>query len=253
MKIMEIEKNDNLVTEPVTENVEQTTEQTPKMFTQEDVNDIVGKAKARTRAKVAKEYESKYSGLESVLRAGTGKESVEEIEDTFRNFYEQKGVKIAKKPEYTEQDIEVLAKSDAEDIIRGGYEEVVEEGERLAQKGSKMTARERATLAILAEHAQGAERARELSALGVTEDVYNSKDFNDFAAKFNKDTPITDVYKLYAKTVKPNVEPIGSMKNGSHDEGKTFYTPEEVDKLSPKDLDNPVIFQRVRDSMKLWK
>lgn len=253
MEIMEIEKNDNLVTEPVAENVEQTTEQTQKMFTQEEVNNIVGKAKARTRAKVEKEKDEQYSSLMNTLRAGTGKESVEEIDDTFRNFYEGRGVKIAKKPEYTEQDIEVLAKSDAEDIIRGGYEEVVEEGERLAQKGNKMTPRERAVLAILADHAKGAERARELSALGVTEDVYTSKEFNDFAAQFNKDTPITDVYKLYAKTVKPNVEPIGSMKNGSHDEGKTFYTPEEVDKLTPKDYDNPVIFQRVRDSMKLWK
>ena len=45
-----MENNENFVAEQVTENVEQTTEQTPKMFTQDEVNDIVGKAKARTKA-----------------------------------------------------------------------------------------------------------------------------------------------------------------------------------------------------------
>ena len=48
-----MENNENFVEQ--TENVEQTTEQTPKMFTQEEVNEIVGKSKARTRAKVEKE------------------------------------------------------------------------------------------------------------------------------------------------------------------------------------------------------
>ena len=49
-----MENNENFVEQ--TENVEQTTEQTPvKMFTQEEVNEIVGKSKARTRAKLEKE------------------------------------------------------------------------------------------------------------------------------------------------------------------------------------------------------
>ena len=65
--------------------------------------------------------------------------------------------------------------------------------------------------------------------------------------------PITDVYKLYESTVKTSpVEPMGSMKNGNHGEEKTYYSPEDVDKLRPEDYDNPVIFQRVRDSMKRW-
>ena len=254
MENMEIEKNENLVTEEVTEKVEQTTEQTPKMFTQDEVNEIVGKAKARTRAKIEKENQRKYGRLEEVLRAGTGKETVEEMSDTFEQFYEGKGIKMPQKPTYTDSDIAVLARADADDIIRSGYEDVVEEVDRLSAIGyANMDARQKAVFKLLAEHRIGAERGRELSSLGVTENVYNSKEVNDFAAKFNKDTPITEVYKLYAKTTKPQVEPIGSMKNGSHDDGKTFYTPEEVDKLTPKDYDNPVIFQRVRDSMKLWK
>lgn len=251
---MEIEKNENLVTEPVTENVEQTTEQTPKMFTQEEVNEIVGKAKARTRAKIEKENQRKYGRLEEVLRAGTGKETVEEMSDTFEQFYEGKGIKMPQKPTYTDSDIAVLARADADDIIRSGYDDVVEEVDRLTAIGyANMDARQKAVFKVLAEYRLAEERGRELAGIGVTQDVYNSKEFTDFAAQFDKKTPITDVYKLYAKTTKPEVETIGSMKNGSHDEGKTFYTPEEVDRLTPQDYDNPVIFRNVRNSMKLWK
>ena len=45
---------------------------------------------------------------------------------------------------------------------------------------------------------------------------------------------------------------MGSMKNGSHSEEKTYYSPEDVDKLTPQDFDNPVIFRNVRESMKKW-
>jgi hypothetical protein len=74
-----MENNENFVTEQVTENVEQTTEQTPKMYTQDDVDAIVGKAKARVKAKMEKENQRKYGELEAVLRAGTGKETVDEM------------------------------------------------------------------------------------------------------------------------------------------------------------------------------
>ena len=78
--------NENLVTE-VTENVETATEETveqaetpaPRTYTQEEVDEIVSKRKARTEAKIRKEYDRKYGRLESVLKAGTGKESVEEM------------------------------------------------------------------------------------------------------------------------------------------------------------------------------
>lgn len=253
MEIME--QVEDLEVVETSENVEQTTEQTPvKTYTQEEVDQIVGKRIARNTAKITKQFERKYGGLTDVLKAGTGKETVEDMTDTFKEFYQKKGIQIPEKPAYSAEDIELLASADAKAIIDSGYDEVVEEVERLADLGAaNMSPREKAVFKALAEHRQSTERGRELNAIGVAEDVYNSKEFKDFADMFKPSTPITEVYKQYAKTVKPNVEPIGSMKNGSHDEGKTFYTPEEVDKLTSKDLDNPVIFQRVRDSMKLWK
>ena len=104
-----------LVTEEVAENVEQTTEETPvKTYTQEEVDAIVGKAKARARAKIEKDYQRKYGGLEEVLKAGTGKESVEEMTDTFAEFYRKKGIQIPQKPSYSAKDIDVLARAEAE-------------------------------------------------------------------------------------------------------------------------------------------
>ena len=248
-----------LVPEQVTENVEQTTEQTPvKMFTQDEVNEIVGKAKARTKAKIEKRYEQEYGELRDVLKAGTGKESVEEITTTFADYYRQKGVPIQEKPKYTTKDIEVLAKADAEDIISGGLEEVIEETERLSAIGvAGMTDREKAMFKTLAEYRQNAERGKELSGIGVTEEVYNSKEFREFAGKFNRNTPIKDVYDIYTKTQpKKDIKPMGSMKSGAQaDSGvKEFYSVEEVRTIPTSEYyKNPALWEAVQRSMTKWK
>jgi hypothetical protein len=228
------------------------------MFTQDEVNEIVGKSKARERAKVTRKFERKYGQLEEVLKAGTGKEDVDDITDTFKQFYTKKGIKFAEKPAYSEQDLQVLARVDADEIIRAGYDEVVEEVERLTELGAdKMSTREKALFKVLAEHRQGAERSNELSKIGVTEDVYNSKEFTDFASKFSATTPIRDIYDIYAKTQpKKNIRTMGSMKNSdSGDSGvKEFYTPEEARRFTKKDFDNnPALFKAVENSMLKWK
>ena len=241
-----------------TENVETTTEQIPvKTYTQEEVDAIVGKAKARAKAKIEKDYQRKYGGLEEVLKAGTGKESVEEMTDTFADFYRKKGINIPQTPTYSAKDIEVLAKADADEIIGSGFEEVVEEVDRLAAKGvANMTAREKAVFKVLAEHRQSAERSNELGKLGVTEDVYNSKEFRDFAGQFNANTPIKTVYDLYNKTrPKKEIKTMGSMKNStSSDSGvKDFYSRDEALQFSKKDFDkNPALFKAVEASMLKW-
>ena len=252
-------ENENFVADQAAENVEQTTEQTPiKTYTQEEVDAIVGKRIARKEAKIRKEYDRKYGDLTEVLRVGTGKESVEEMTDTFRGFYEKKGITIPLKPNYSEQDIAVLAQADADDIIRGGYEEVVEEVDRLTKVGyENMTAREKAVFKSLAEYRQKEERGHELGKLGVTEDVYNSKEFTEFAKQFNSKTPITDIYNIYSKMQpKKEIQTMGSMKNhNTADSGvKEFYTVEEARKFTKADYDkNPALFAAVQKSMTKWR
>ena len=252
-----MDMNENFVEQ--TENVEQTTEQTPeKMFTQTQVNEMMGKAKARARAKVEKEYERKYGSLMDTLKAGTGKETVEEVDDTFRQFYQKKGIQIRQQPTYSEEDLTLLANADANEIISGGYEDVVEEVDRLSDIGvENMTPRDKAVFKILAEHRQSTERGNELAKRGITEDEYNSKEFAEFASKFAPSTPASDIYDIYAKTKpKKDIQTMGSMKNSSSgDSGvKDFYTPEEARRFTKKDYDNnPALFAAVEKSMLKWK
>ena len=254
-------ENENLVTEQVAENVEQTTEESPKTYTEAEFNakldEVLGKKIARKEAKIRKEYERKYGDLTDVLKAGTGKDDVGEMTDTFREFYTSKGIKMPTKPQYTDKDVAVLAKHEADEIIRGGFEDVVEEADRLKEIGAEnMTAREKAVFIALTDHIKATETSRELSQIGVTEDVYNSKEFKDFAAKF-KDTPIREVYDYYTK-IHPQKEykTAGSMKNTNSGEGaiKDFYTPEEAKRFSKSDFDkNPALYEAVVKSMAKWK
>lgn len=243
-----------------TENVETTTEEisTVKTYSQEEVDAIVGRAKARTKAKVEKDYQRKYGELEEVLKAGTGKQSVEEITGAFTDYYRGKGVTIPEKPTYSAKDIEILARAEADEIIHSGFDEVVEEVDRLTGIGvANMTAKEKAVFKALAEHRQTAERGRELSSIGVAEDVYNSQSFREFAGKFNPNTPVKDIYDIYAKTQpKKEIKTMGSMKSGAQaDNGvKEFYSVEEAKKIPVSEYNkNPALWEAVQRSMLKWK
>lgn len=254
-----MENKENLVLDGA-ENVEQTTEETPKAktYTQEEVDAIVGKKIARTKAKIQKENDRKYGELETVLKAGMGKEDMGEITNDLREFYtNRKGIKIPEKPQYNARDIETLAKADADEIIRMGYDEVVEEVDRLAELGAdNMSARDKALFKVLAEHRQNAERNSEFAKIGVTEDVYNSDEFKAFQGMFVKGTPIADIYNLYNKTHNnKEVRTMGSMKNNTPDNHgvKDFYTFEEAQQFTKKDFDkNPALFKAVEASMTKW-
>lgn len=249
-------ENENLAAD-VAENAEQNAETAEKTYTQSQLDEIVGKRLARNSAKIRKEYDRKYGDLEAVLKAGTGKESVEEMTDTFKTFYESKGIKLPEKPNYSDKDLEVLATADAKDVISSGDEDVIEELNRLTDVGfDNMTAREKAYFKVLAEHRQNTERHKELSKIGVTDDVYNSREFQEFASKFNSNTPIADIYSIYTKTQpKKEIKPMGSMTNKTSEDGtiKDFYTRDEALKFTKADFDkSPELFKAVQDSMLKW-
>lgn len=257
LELINSENVETATTEEIVGTQAKEKEPAPKTYTQEELDEIVGKRLARNKAKITKEFERKYGALEEVLKAGTGKESVEEMTATFTDFYRQKGVELPQKPNYTAHEIEVLARAEAKEIIDSGFDEVVEEVDRLASVGAaNMTPREKAVFKALAEHRQRTERSRELDKIGVTKDVYESQEFKEFANKFNSNTPITDIYDIYAKTKpKKDIQPMGSMKNSeSGDKGvKEFYSVEEARKFSRKELDaNPELFKAIERSMLKW-
>lgn len=268
---MLLENENPAAEESVAENAGQTAEEAvtteePKLYTEAELNakvdEILGKTKpkirARAEAKVRREYERKYGDLEDVLYAGMGKRDIGEITDDLRKHYGSRNVPIPERASYSDSDTAVLAKFDAQDIIDAGYDEVVDEVDRLTRIGTaKMTQREKETFKILVEHRKSAERTRELAAMGVTEDIYSSEDFKSFAAKINSSVPIKEVYEMYQKqTPKKQFKTPGSMKNtGGNDTGlKDFYSFEEASKFTRADFDkNPELFKRVQASMPKWK
>lgn len=257
-KNLVLEGTENVDATPTEEVVEQV--EPAKVYTEEEfntkLNEVSGKRASRTRVKVQKEYDRKYGGLIDVLKAGTGIEDVEELTNTFKEHYAQRGVQFATEPKYSKRDIEVLAKAEADEIIKAGFDEVIEEADRLNEIGvDRMSERDKAVFLALTNHIKSTETSRELSKIGVGEDVYNSKEFNDFAAQFNPNTPITKIYEIYNKTQpKKEIKTMGSIKNNTVDTGvKEFYSKAEAEKFTKADFDkNPALFDAVYKSMKHW-
>ena len=274
--------NEELVTD-VTENVEQTTEEivnttesdvvdnstssdeTVKTYTEEELNarvdELLAKKIARKEAKIRKEYENKYSPYkeaESVLNAGLGTSSIEEATENLKEFYTKKGIDIPKyQPTYSEYDMKILANAEAQDIISSGFDEVVEEVDRLAEIGvDNMTPREKLVFTKLAEYRKSEQERKELAKIGVSEAELQDNDFIDFAKNLNPSMSTKDKYEMYTKyKPKPKVETMGSMKNAtSNDSGvKDFYSRDEALKFTKKDFDkNPALFKAVEQSMLKW-
>lgn len=257
-----MEEIKNTVADTVTETAEnpavETQPQEPvKTYTQEEVDSIAANKKLAAERKVRKEYERSYGPLLNALRKGTGKESVEEITSHLSEFFGGKEIDVNERPEPSGDDLNILARADADSIIRLGTDEVAEEVSRLAEIGvDNLSSREKATLNILSDYVKDSDRRSRLRKLGVTDEVINSKEFIEFGSQFNKDTPIETVYKLYEQTHQTEGnKTVGSTKSSPTKDPavKDFYTPEEADKFTTEDfLKNPALLQAVERSMQKW-
>lgn len=277
-----MENNETLVTD-VTENVEELateelvdgvkveeetevpTEEQPKLYTEEDFNkrldEVLAKKIARKEAKLRREYEEKYSAdleLANVVRQGIGEEDTLTAVNRMNEFYKQNGVDIRPfQRSLSQRDEEVLANAEAEDIISSGYDDLVEEVDRLASIGvENMTPREKLVFSKLASERTRQEALKDLASIGVNKEVLEDKDFIDFSDKLNPNLSVKEKYEMYSKIKpKPKVEQIGSMKGATvKDDGvKDFYSYEESLKFTKADFDkNPKLFEAVEKSMQRW-
>lgn len=253
-------ENENPVIDEITENVEETTEEltdgssleqpevAAETFTKEQVDEMIAKKLARKEAKIRKEYDKKYGRLESVLKAGTGVESVEEMTDTFTDFYTKKGIQIPSTPQYSQRDMEYLAERDANEIIESGYDEIADELNRLSDIGfDNMTASDKHIFLKLKQEADRITSEKELKSIGISE---LPDDFKNFAEKLNPSLSIKEKYEMYTQlNPKKKGETIGSMKTGQAEKVKDYYSEEEIQRLSLDDLNDPKVWEAVRNSM----
>jgi hypothetical protein len=236
-----------------------------KLYTQADidrlvnekVDEILPRKLERAKSKLQREYQERYGRTETVLNAGLGTNNLEAATKKLSDFYKSKGINIPDEPTYSEYDLKILANAEANEIINSSYEDLVEEVDRLANKGiDKMTAREKLVFTKLAEERQRQESVRDLAQLGVKPEALNDSEYIEFANKLNPSLSAKEKYEMYLKIKpKPKVEPIGSMKGAtSKDNGvKDFYTYEESLKFTKADFDkNPELFKAVEKSMLKW-
>lgn len=232
--------------ESIDENQEETTQPVEEMFTKEQVDNIISKRLARKEAKIRKEYERKYGGLESVVNAGLGTESVEEATNKLKDFYQSKGINIP--ITNTNDEVESnAARWEAEKIIESGYEDIVEEVDDLAKIGiENMTVGEKVKFQMLATERQRLEEEKELKSIGVEK---LDDEFKEFSKKLNPELSLKEKYELYQQTKPKEINKMGSMKSGQPSDVKQYYTNEEIDKMSLDDLDKPGVWEAVRESM----
>lgn len=237
-----------------------------KTYTQADIDKIVSQKTAKLERKYRKEEESRLSKskqLEDTLRAGLGLTDDDDVLSKVRDFYKEQGIDIPDISTENNRDAEILGKADANEIIDMYDDKDIEaRANELAvkQKRGKTTARENAEFFRLGEYLTSKLEEKELKDSGVDTSILQDKDFEAFANNFKTGTKISDVYKMWKKmngeedkTPKKPASTGSSQSTVPDNKEKEFYTPEEVDKLSSKDLDNPTIWKRVRESMKRWK
>ena len=236
-------------TEPIQETVEPV-----KTYTDAEVDEIVKKKLYRQEQKLNKEFNkqlSSYKRAEEVLNAGLGTSNIEEATNNLTNFYKEKGINI---PEYHEQrtdhEIEVLAKDDARAIIEAGYDDIVEETDRLAELGvDNMSKRDKIMFQTLAEERKRLENEKELAELGIPKEEVETDEFKAYSKKLNPSLSLKEKYEMYSQTKPKKIEnKMGSMKNGATSQIKDYYTEDEISKLTEDDLNDPQVWAAVRRS-----
>ena len=189
--------------------------------------------------------------LINVLKEQTEKKTIDELLDMSE---EQYGVKI-QRTRTNKNDEKVLGKNDAKEILDVQDDEFAErELNRLANL--KRTDREEETYSELKSSLESkksaAKRKKLIEENGLDENLVDSDDFKTFENKFSKDIPITDIYDMYSKVngIKED-KPFsaGSLKDIKAKQTDEFYTIDEFNALTSKDLDNPKVYEKAMKSL----
>lgn len=229
-------------------------------FTQDQVDDMIQKRIKREKNKFDREYKDlqskldKYEELAYLTQQGLEAEDFEDTLNKSREFYSKKGIVYNPTKKNTEED-EIIASYKANEIIdtSDSTEDIQEVIDELLQKGTKISAREKLIAEKLIGELNSRNRLNQLKSIGVEEKVYNSKEFKDFEKKFDKNTPISDVYELYkAKYLsqQKEIKNPGSMKNEAEKFKKTFITEKEYDKMTDEEIEKNM--DLIMESMKKW-
>lgn len=248
----EVEYTDS---ETETEPVEEPTEEPEKVktFTQDEVDEILSKRIKRERNRMEREYSeevNKYKELAYLTEKGLNANNLDETLEKSRQFYGDQGIKYV--PSANTKEDQILAKAYAEEIIDeyDSIDDLQGYADKLSRKNN-LTNRDKLVLENLNSEITNRKRLTDLKKIGVSEDIYNSKEFREFESKFAKDTPIDEIYSLYSskKQVSKPANP-GSMKSIKAKENKGYITEAEYDKMTDKEIEENM--DLIMSSMSKW-
>ena len=231
-------------------------ERANKMF-EKKVKDRLARDRASQERKFNKEL-AKYKHLESVINAGLGVDNLDDAISKTSNFYKEQGINIPEfKDSYSERDEKILAKADAKEIIDLGRDEMEAEANRIASiPETQRTIREKVVFDTICEELTNIKATEELKSKGYDVSILDNKDFQDFRNQFTVSTPISKIYDMYNKvngTVAERPKSPGSAKSTTQvKQIKDYYSPEDFDKLTVEDLNNPEVMKVVDKSRLQW-
>lgn len=262
----DIENEEELTSEENTQEVEETpVEETPqgeeikeeeqpqgKFYTDEEfnqkVNEIADRRVARKMRKLERELD-KYKDTENVLKSQLGGENIDEINTNLRNLYENEGVELPSRYVSEDRDyIEFQATRDSEDFISEGYEAMKDEANRLANIGyDNLNAKDKLVFTKLCDALDRKDDEKILKGLNVDTNILDNKDFIEYRSQFNRNVPISKIYEMYSGINETKINTPGSLTNNTKVESE-YFTDEEIANLTMEELDDPVIWEKVRKS-----
>lgn len=201
---------------------------------------------------------AKYKQLENVIKAGLGVDNLDEAINRTSEFYKEQGIDIPEFNDiYSERDEKILAKADAQEIIELGKEEMEAEANRIASiPEAKRSLREKTIFNTLCKELISLKDMEELKSKGYKTDILQTKEFSDFRNQFNVNTPISTIYEMYnkvsGKTVEQPRSPGSAKSTTTVKQIKDYYSPEDFDKLTDEELNDPKIMKIVDKSRLQW-
>lgn len=200
---------------------------------------------------------SEYERTKQILSSTFGTDDIKELNQKMIDYYTEEGIEIPEmKPKgLSEEEIEILGNAEAQKIIELGEEEIIEELDRLKDKGAdNLTPKEKYVYKNLYENLEHKKQLDELEENGIDASILEEKEFQKYEKKFSNDISLVEKVNLYQQlTQKEPPKKPGSMESTPDTQEKDYYTEEEVVNLSSEEWQKPGVWEKVRASQKKWK
>lgn len=239
------------------EDIEKQIEERANKIAEEKIEQRLIRDRIKQERKHNKEL-SKYKQLENIMKAGLDVDSLDDAINKSNEFYREQGINIPEYQDTYDQEREKrLARFEAQEIIDAGKFEIQEEVDRLSQiPYEQKSAYEKAMFEALGSKLTEIEDRENLEAQGINIDILDTKEFKEFRNQFNTGTEISKIVELYKKsnglTVEKPKSPGSAKSTTTVNPIKSYYSPEDFDKLTDEDLSNPKIMEVVDKSRLQW-